>query len=329
MSCVQLTEAQKKKNIYKNTASKRSKAMDFSHIMRNTKFDLTRKNVDFNCSSPVVLEIYLIGGFLRIPPTNTYYDTFYKYENDAWNLLTSLPTTLHRHSSVIYNNNIYVIGGIKSGVSVSNESYKYINNAWMYAGNMHAARQDFGCCVFNNKIYVFGGYNGTSSLNSIEYYDGTTWNVSSVTLPTVLSRTSSVVYNGVVYIVGGINGTGRTNSVYIFNGTTVTIGPTMPESVELHTVVVFNNELYVIGGINGLFPYGKKVFKYNGVSWLYVNDLNIARYGHSANVYENALYVFGGNSGTTTTNTIEKYDGMDWTTQIFTLPSQLMYHTTN
>lgn len=46
MSCVQLTDAQKKKNIYRNTSSGRSKAREFSHIMRNTKFDLTRKNVD-------------------------------------------------------------------------------------------------------------------------------------------------------------------------------------------------------------------------------------------------------------------------------------------
>ena len=46
MSCVNLTDAQKKKNIYKQTHSGRSRAMEFSHIMRNTKFDLTRKNVD-------------------------------------------------------------------------------------------------------------------------------------------------------------------------------------------------------------------------------------------------------------------------------------------
>jgi hypothetical protein len=61
MSCVQLTEAQKKKNIYKNTASGCSKAMEFSHIMRNTRFDLTRKNV--NCEQDINNDyIYIMGG---------------------------------------------------------------------------------------------------------------------------------------------------------------------------------------------------------------------------------------------------------------------------
>jgi N-acetylneuraminic acid mutarotase len=327
MSCLEVTAPQKKKNIYKHTKIGRSNAMELSHIMRNTKFDLTRKNVkcSFNNGD---LKIYLIGGLL-IGPTIT--NAFYKYENSNWYASTTLPTNLHRHSSVVYNGYIYILGGLTtlSSGSVTSHSYKYENNTWNLQGNMNSTRRDFGCCVFDNKIYVFGGYN-TLNLNSIEYYDGTLWNTSSVTLPTLTSRTVAVLYNGLVYIVGGINGTGRTNSVYIFNGTTVTIGPTMPESVELHTVVVFNNELYVIGGINGPYPYGKKVFKYDGVSWSYVNDLNIARYGHSALVYGNAIYVFGGNTGTTTTNTIEKYDGINWVIeQSFQLPYETMFHTTN
>lgn len=328
MSCIQITEAQKKKNIYKNTASGRSKAIEFSHIMRNNKFDLTRKTV--TCANTNELIFYLTGGTSGI--INDIFNSFYMYSNGVWTELSNLPIHLHRHASVLYNGNLYVIGGreTSNNSTISNSMYKYSNGLWqLEPASMVFKRDNFGCCVYNNTIYAFGGFNGVL-LDTIEKYDGSSWiQLGTTNLTTVRSRTSAVVYGNNIYILGGITNSGVTNTVDIYNAATDTIatGPIMPYSVQFHASVVYNGDIYVIGGNSGTIT--SSVIKYDGTSWTSVAPLNIPRYGHTAVVINGAIYVFGGNSGTNTLNIIEKYDGINWTVTPFTMPYNSLFHTTN
>jgi N-acetylneuraminic acid mutarotase len=292
--------------------------------MRNNKFDLTRKNVD--CAD--LLTFYIVGG--TSGTLNDIFNFFYKYSNGVWTELSNLPIPLHRHASVLYNGDLYVIGGRETSNITTNLMYKYSNGLWQLDHEtMVIKRDNFGCCVYNNTIYAFGGFNG-SLLDTIEKYDGSSWiQIGTTNLSTVRSRTSAVVYNNNIYILGGITNSGRTNTVDIYNAATdaITSGPIMPYSVEFHASVVYNNDIYVIGGNSGTIT--SSVIKYDGTSWSSVASLNTPRYGHTAVVVNGSIYVFGGNTGTQTVNTIEKYDGTVWTVVPFTMPYKSLFHTTN
>ena len=317
MSCTEITAAQKKKNIYKHTKIGRSKAMEFSHIMRNTKFDLTRKNV--NCSN---FDFYLFGGLLTLPLNDT--NAAYGYKNGAWKQLNSLPQNVHIHNSLFYRNSLYLFGG-KGKLT----TYKYENNAWNSMAQMKIIRLNHSTSsVLNDKIYVFCG-NDTTNI-PIEYYDGNIWTETSIVTPIKYGATS-MTYNGVIYLFGGhLDAVTISTNVYSFDGTNAPlISGSMPAK-SLHTSVIYKNEIYIIGGLINISTITNTVYKWNQThtGWTLVTPLLQARYGHSALVYDDAIYVFGGNIGTQTTNTIEKYDGTNWTVVPFTLPLSLMYHTT-
>jgi hypothetical protein len=59
MSCLELTPSQKKNKLYKNASYNRSSAHRFSHIMRNTRYDFTRKNTS-NCVGGI-LPLIILG----------------------------------------------------------------------------------------------------------------------------------------------------------------------------------------------------------------------------------------------------------------------------
>ncbi|XP_078492892.1 uncharacterized protein LOC144748419 [Ciona intestinalis] len=72
-------------------------------------------------------------------------------------------------SGVVYNDEIYAIGGygLKSA-----ERYNIRTNTWTNVGSLNHVRYRSCACVVNGKIYVIGGYDRDAS-KSIEAYDAT------------------------------------------------------------------------------------------------------------------------------------------------------------
>ena len=72
-----------------------------------------------------------------------------------------------------------------------------------------------------------------------------------------------------------------------------------------------NDVIYVIGGCNDKSNAVKTVEKYDCASdkWIYVSEMNIERYGHSACVMQGKIFVVGGcNADSKPVREIECYD---------------------
>ncbi|MGB3009112.1 MAG: hypothetical protein WBB33_02035 [Candidatus Saccharimonadales bacterium] len=145
---------------------------------------------------------------------------------------------------------------------------------------------------------------------------------SAYNLPSPRTNFSMVSYNGYLYVLGGLDNSGtRTNTVYIAklgaNGEPQLWHPTDSnknnwvywyQDVNLSSirsdaaVVAYNNRLYLLGGRStGGTPVNTVQYtalNANGTLGSWTNGANLlsSLYGHSAQVYNDRLYVIGGAS---------------------------------
>ena len=311
MSCTEITQAQRKKNIYKHTKSGRSKAMEFSHIMRNTKFDLTRKNVE--CNKLDDGYIYIVGGEGMLS------DNVNKFNGFSWTVAPSINVQRSQHDIVAYNDKLYVIGG-KGVLNTTLDSVEqYDGVSWSTSTPLLVARFGHTAVVFNGGAYIVGGFDDTIAFfGNVHMFNGNIW-VNSFTLAVPRYSHSSVVYNGELYVIGGIcaDVTSETNSVEKYNGTTVQTAGTLLTYRARHCSVVYRGKIYVIGGrdenngggdVSGNFD---SVEVYDGNSWIPGISMLTPRYNHTAVVYNDLIYVIGGNIAPTK---VDVFNGTTWTT---------------
>lgn len=313
MSCVQLSDAQKKKNIYKHTASKRSKAMEFSHIMRNTKFDLTRKNVD--CS---IKYIYLVGGL----KTNIFFGEFVsggeKYDGDVWKVVPSLLIPRFYHDIEVYDGFLYAVGGYDSNDVSMNNVEKYDGTTWSTAPSMVKPRVSHAVATYNGMLYAIGG-NHIINAESVERYDGQNW-AYSIPLPIAhypnkLIDHDIAVYNNLLYVVGGTYGFGILNTVTKFDGVSWSVGPHLLIPRMNHAMAVYNGSLYASGGLTGSNVSINSVERLNSNDvWEYVQPMTTTRHAHNLVVYKGLLYALGGFriDSNTPLQSVEVFNGSTW-----------------
>jgi hypothetical protein len=144
---------------------------------------------------------------------------------------------------------------------------------------------------------------------------------------------SMVAYNGYLYVIGGVDGSGnRTSTVYIAklgaNGEPQLWHPTDTNkdnwvywysdsglnsgtAKSYLSVVAYNNRMYILGGQTNASPGGVNTSEYadirpNGTlgSWTSGTNLPSVRHGHTTHMYNDVLYLVGGNSNGTLQNTL-------------------------
>jgi hypothetical protein len=217
--------------------------------------------------------VYVIGGNNS---SNASTDTVYyaKLNGDgtvgAWNTTATLPAARNRHSSVVANGYVYVVGGeATADVAQSTIYYAKLKHdgtleAWNTTSSIPAVRTKTHVVVDNGYLYVIGGYNGTTDQTTVYYTrikaDGTlnsSWTTETDTLPVARGWGTTAVMNGYVYIMGGANGGTAANTVYYSKlsasggvGTWSTTS-TLPAARKEASSVVTNGHVYVIGGGDG------------------------------------------------------------------------------
>lgn len=217
-----------------------------------------------------------------------------------FNSLTStlaLPSALWNHGTAVSSGYTYVVGGI-NGTTAQSTVYWSKFNKTNYT--IEAPNPGAGACA--------------------------SWCTNSAyNLPSARSGLSLVAYNGYLYALGGFSDTGttRTNTVYIAklgaNGEPQLWHPTDTDqanwvywhpsastlsSARAYTAAVaYNNRMYLMGGSTSTG--GVTTVEYSNISpsgdlgsWSAtgMTALPSARFGHSAQVYNNRIYVIGGNS---------------------------------
>lgn len=220
-----------------------------------------------------------------------------------WKQMSTLPYRFYDGATVVYNNEIHILGSDYSSNRKSH--YKWDGNNWTQLDDV--PYEICNCCavVYNNEIHILSS-SYSSAYEKYHYkWDGTNWTEVS-TLPESLSNGAAVVYNNEIHVF-------RYTYHYKWNGTNWIKVSDLPKYVYYPTAVVYNNEIHIING--AYWARDQLHLKWNGVEWTEVSTLPYKfPYRNCAVVYNNEIHILG--SGSSDSNEIMKshykWNGENW-----------------
>lgn len=185
----------------------------------------------------------------------------------SWTPGSSLPIGETYSGHAVYNDYAYIVGGMNSSFSNSQETYYAHLNSDGSMGNWQTATHNLpngvqgdGAVANNGYLYVIGGY--TNTYSDLVYYaplaaDGSVGNwTQALSLPHGIMDAAVTVNNNYVYVLGGSDGFSDQEKVYYAPlnadgsvGNWVTSGD-LPLGVRAPAAVVHNNYLYLSGGVS-------------------------------------------------------------------------------
>ncbi|KAH9507130.1 Kelch-like protein 10 [Dermatophagoides farinae] len=145
----------------------------------------------------------------------------YDCKLNHWHYLPSMQSIRSDASAVIYNDCIYVAGGIDLFPLNSMEYYSFVTNQWTIISFMHIQRRSFSLISYNGSLYAIGGcteiyeYN---CLKSVERYNPitNTWYFAPP-LPQHRMSASVVVLEDRIFVIGGYDGFTTYRTVFVYN----------------------------------------------------------------------------------------------------------------
>ncbi len=204
----------------------------------------------------------------------------------TWTATTSLPAARTKFGAAVWNNRIYVVGGLDGSAAATSTVYVSSQqnsggaiSSWSTAStSFNVARSGPAVVAYANNLYVFGGYDGSNYLSDAQFSkistaDGTagSWTYTN-SLPMALSQGDAFAVNGYIYILGG-----RTSD-------TVCNPRTLVAPISANTTIASGNNPTGVG------------------EWYETNQRYTgARYGNAAAYYDGKAYVIGGGCGSTLT----------------------------
>lgn len=203
------------------------------------------------------------------------------------------------HSSVVFNNKMWVIGGhLKTDEVWSSPDGVNWTCETELAG--FGERDDHRSVVFDNKMWVIGGSHDRPHNDVWCSSNGINWTC--VTDSAQWSPRwdhSSVIFNNKIWVLGGTDNHGGLYDVwYSADGvnwqraTNHAICVARPN----HTSVVFDNKIWVMGGESGMEGTEEVWYSTNGSDWVQVTASAPwgKRHWHTSEVYDNKMWIIGG-----------------------------------
>lgn len=174
--------------------------------------------------------LYYLGGH-DDTATNEQSTVYYAGTISSGNITTAWTTALggigdtasqaaqprSRFGATVWNNRIYVVGGLDGSAAVTNTVYispqltgtGIAADSWVSDVDVpDVARTGAAVVAYANNLYIFGGFDGTNYLNDAQFTqinsDGTVdaWTFTT-SLPSMLRDGEAIAANGYIYIVGG------------------------------------------------------------------------------------------------------------------------------
>jgi hypothetical protein len=252
-------------------------------------------------------------------------------KQQTWTEATSAATFSGRcgHSSVVFNNKMWIIGGYDTNFVLKNDVWYSIDGIiWTEATSAAAfsTRSNHTSVVYDDKMWVIGGNGDNDNVYHDVWYstDGVTWTraTSSAAFGSRTSHTS-VVYDSKMWVIGGNSSTTLLNDVwYSTDGITWTEATSATAFCirHCHTSVVYNNKMWVIGGYYSSRTENKDLndvwYSTDGVTWTAATSAVAfsARSSHTSVVYDNKICVIGGSYvGNRLNDVWYSADGVTWT----------------
>ncbi len=270
------------------------------------------------------------------------------YGNDIWNSTDGISwskvstTTIFPirtlHSSVVFDNKMWVIGGYSSTAPNNRNDVYYSTDGanWTLSTNNAAwpGRKSFDAFLLNSKMWIIGGYESNSpyTLNDIwSSTDGNNWTRDSLPLPITARSTN----NGPVTYQTSF-ATTLNNSLYLYGGWNITFGYfsdlwkashisdiTLLSSQNYTALsartntqsVNFKNKLFVIGGADNSTKYSDVWTSTDAETFIRETSSAgfSARSGHQVVSFFNKLFVIGGDDGVKKNDVYSSTDGINYT----------------
>ncbi len=223
----------------------------------------------------------------------------------GWSEVDPLTTARRTHTSNVFDDKIYVIGGYTRNLEI----YDTLSNSWTQGVSAANSRSGHSTTNINNKFYVVGGWGADDSL---KIYDPVTnsWSQGASLNNGRYFHTSSLI-NGKLYVVGG---SGAEGSLEIYDPETDSWSEGAPLALGrmFHTSSVIDGKLYIVAGRAGsAYVDSVEVYDPASGSWEEATPLTTGRYAHTNTVLNGKLYVVGGSVAGGYTTSVEIYDSVN------------------
>ncbi len=210
-------------------------------------------------------KIYAIGGDKFLDKAECY-DT----NLDKWSNLPPMPTKRQHIFGDIFDENIYVAGGLlcwkckaEEQLTAKIEVYNISKNIWSGLPDMPTPRQNPLVSIVGNSIYVIGGMDNTKVIPCVEVFDiqTQTWG-KGTDMPEPGFFAGSVVYKNKIYILDGAEKNELKTDIFVYDPAQNKWGKAtpLPYPVKLAGFTSIENKLYVVGGCDQGFKASKSVF---------------------------------------------------------------------
>ena len=227
----------------------------------------------------------------------------------------------YAHTSVIFNNRMYIIGGRQGGEPIEELFVTENGRDWddvQYPGSF-GPRYEHSSVVFNDRIWVIGGYNNDTFLGDVVSWSGNPgeeWRVDASGSQTPFNGIrghSSVTYDGRIWIIGGTESGGYVDHVWSSDdGRNWSPAASLPRGSAYHKSVVFDTKIWVIGGLtasgasNHLYYYEDGEWHHydlpEEITALYNHDIVAVNEGGP----DDGIYIFGSFNGLAYFNNVWK-----------------------
>ncbi|MCJ8346753.1 hypothetical protein MJH12_14515, partial [bacterium] len=225
----------------------------------------------------------------------------YSFDSRTWQLFPNLLEARYDHSTIVHNDTLYVYGGISTQDLSSLEVFDInTSSVWQNISNTTGTRSGHSSEVTSTHMYIIGGFtsiNNTGSLtNQMLSYQFSTqqWKVESTGGSSRIHH-DSVLANHKIYIIGG---TAKDFDIYDINTKTWSKEQDLLNFRMHHQLYYFDQYIYVIGGEDEQANFYQAIWRYSlsDGSWDYdyKNFSTLSKF--DAQVYENKLFLLGGES---------------------------------
>lgn len=233
--------------------------------------------------------------------------------------LTSSAALTYDHSCAVFDNKMWIIGGIvDNGTSSPSGEIRYSTDGteWVKSTSLSTFSSyndifNHKTIVYDNKIWIIGGIvnYALKRVNDFWYSsNGIEWTqapVDSHFLSNAYNMRNSIIFNDRIWILGGIKQNSEdstTNAVlYSSDGKTLNTAtdsaPFLPR--DQFATVEFQNKMWIIGGVDTRNNNLNDVWSSaDGITWTQVNTTSefSPRHGHKCIAYGDKMFLIGGNS---------------------------------
>lgn len=237
-----------------------------------------------------------------------------------WVPKTPMPVSQSGFSTAVINGLVYVIGG-SDGNSDSDwvQVYNPATDTWVAGPSLPVAVSSPMTETANGKIYAIGGWTGpwsTDITNIVQEFDPATqtWTLKT-NMPDQRAYAATAVHNGLIYIVAGY-GPGVEYASLLWYSPAMdawSTGSPMSHSRRSSVGATIDGNILVYGGYSTTYVpnagYFRSLESYNPEmdTWMSKAD-GKAGIAFGVTVFNNLMYVFGGNTWEGSKDWVDAYD---------------------